>query len=412
MSYFYAFLMSLVCLLWAYVYMKIYQLDGYKLTSFFDDVISFNFAFGDKNKLKFTKRLIRFIILYVCVIYMLNVLVFVFSSHWALILMDEVLLLIFTPVIMMLVHIIILPLELAIKQFYMKKAAKKLASKKCIKIGITGSYGKTSTKNILYEMLSKNYKVCVTPANFNTEMGITKTILEKLDDDDIFIAEMGARHSKDIAILTKLVRPDYGIITTIGAQHIETFKTLENIEDTKFELVENMKPCGTVVFNGDSASTTRLFKRCKKNKFLTCAENASAKAKDIYLDSHGSRFTLVIEGKEIKMKTRLLGKCNIDNIVTAAMLSHILGVSVQDIQDAVYALEPTPHRLELIKSGNISIIDDSYNSNLIGAREALEVLKSFNGRKIVVTPGFVEMGQEQNKLNFQLGAMFAVACDY
>ncbi len=412
MSFFYAFLVSLCMLAWSYVYMKTYQLDAYNIGKFFNNALSLHLAYGRKNKLKFTKRLVRFILTFFICTYALLAVVFYFSSHWALIVMDSVLLILFTPVIMILVHYILYPLEILIKKYYMNKASKKLASKKCVKVGITGSFGKTSTKNILYEILSKEFKVCVTPANYNTEMGITKAILERLDDDDVFIAEMGARHKGDIEVLTKFVNPDYAVLTTIGNQHIETFSSLENIEQTKFELLKFMKKEGKAVINGDSPSNLKLFKRCNSVKFLTCVKDGFAYAENVKTSSEGSSFDMVIEGKNIPLKTRLLGQCNIDNIITAAALGYIMGISLEDIQDAVAGLEATPHRLELIKSGKINIIDDSYNSNIIGATQALNVLSCFSGRKIVVTPGFVELGEEQGGANFRLGALIADVCDY
>ncbi len=412
MSFFYAFLVLICMLGLSYFHMKTYQLDGYNIGQFFNHALSLQLAFGKKNRLIFTKRVIRFICTYVIVIYALLAIIFVFSSHWLLILMDIVLLLLLIPFFIILIHYLLYPIELLIKKYYMHKASKKLAVKNCIKIGITGSFGKTSTKNILYEILSKQYKVCVSPANYNTEMGLTKTILEKLDDDDILIAEMGARKRKDIEILTRFINPDYAILTTVGGQHLDSFKTLENIENTKFELLEYMKQDGIAVINGDSKSGLKLYQRCKVAKFLTCTSNSYAYAKDIVMSENGSEFTLVLDGNELNVKTKLLGKCNIDNIVTATALGYILKIGLEDIKDAIFNLEPTPHRLELIKNEHMCIIDDSYNSNLIGATEALSVLTKFEGRKIVITPGFVEMGQEQDSSNFRLGAEIADSCDY
>ena len=135
-----------------------------------------------------------------------------------------------------------MPIENVIICSYIKKAKIKLQSLPCKKIAITGSFGKTSTKNILFQILSQKYKVCATPKSYNTPMGICKTILENLTEkDDFFIVEMGARHEGDIAFLCKLVGADYGILTPVGNCHIETFKTLENVEKTKFEICENVK---------------------------------------------------------------------------------------------------------------------------------------------------------------------------
>lgn len=413
MSFVYSLILTLIVCIWAYGYMKTYQLCGYDPLKFWDKAIEFKLAYGDKNRIKFTKRMIRFIVLFTLLIYFLGVIIIEFSSHWALILLDSVVMFIFTPIEIIVVHYLLLPFELGIKKYYMGKAAKKLATKSCIRIGITGSFGKTSTKNILAEILGKEYKVCVTPQSYNTEMGLTKTILQQLDDEDVLIAEMGARHPGDIEVLTKLIKPMYAIITTIGEQHIETFGSLEAIEKTKGELLVYMQSDGKAVISGDSPSGKKLYEGCATKKYLTCDPKGYAYAKNIESTQKGSRFTLVIDGRELVLKTRLLGRCNINNIVNAAALGSIMGISDKDIISAVASLEPTPHRLQLIKAQQgMTIIDDSYNSNLVGAQEALNVLNLFEGRKIVITPGIVELGSEQSSINFKLGAAIADAADY
>lgn len=394
------------------MFLKTYQLSSYKTRTFFKEICAFNFSSGNKNKIVFTKRIIRFLI----TLFLLNMGIFYlinrFVSNVWLLLLDYLIVLVMCPLIMIVAHFVICPLEEFIKWCYIQRARKKLLKKNVIKIGITGSYGKTSTKNILTELLEKEYKVCTTPLSYNTEMGITKTILESLDDHDVFIAEMGARKKGDIKVLTDIVKPDYGIITTVGKQHIESFKTLSVIEDTKFELAENVSHDGAMVFNGDSPSGVRLFKRCKTNKYLVCDKRGFAYAQNEKITSEGCEFELVLDGQIIKMKTALLGKCNIDNIVCACAMARLLGISDEDMISAVKKLKPISHRLEIIKNDYCTILDDSYNSNLVGAKEALNVLSHFEGQKIVITPGFVEMGEAGSMSNFALGASVADVADY
>lgn len=412
MVYFWTSLFSVLFLAWSYIFIKTYQLSGYKISQFFDNVLSLNLSFGDKNKLNFTKRMLRFIGVYCIISISLIFLIFYFIKNIWLIILDIALIFLLEPIILVMTHYFLFPLEIMIKKWYMYRAKKKLSKKQIVKIGITGSYGKTSTKNILAHILEKQYKVCITPKNYNTEMGLTKTILSNLDDHDIFIAEMGARHVGDIEVLAKMVKPDYAILTTIGNQHIETFKNLETIENTKFELVKNVKEDGIVIFNGDSPSTRKLYEKYKGEKFLTCEEDSYAYAENIETNSKGSKFDLILDGKCLNVQTRLLGKFNINNIVTAAALAHILNISDNDIVAAIKSLVPTPHRLELLKNEYCTIIDDSYNSNIVGSKEAMEVLSSFNGVKIVVTPGIVELGAEQSQANFKLGTYIADVADY
>lgn len=394
------------------LFLKTYQLSQYKIRPFWCEIVSFNFSQGSKNKLVFTKRLIRFVVTLFLVCLGLFYLINKFVNNAWLLLLNYIVMLILCPVLMIFAHFIIYPCEMLIRFYYKCRAKKKLAKKNIIKIGITGSYGKTSTKNILAQILEKEYKVCFTPLNYNTEMGITKTILEKLDDHDVFIAEMGARHKGDIKKLTDIVKPDYGIITSIGKQHIESFKSLSVIEETKFELAENISKNGSIVFNGDSPSGRRLFNMCKSNKYLVCDDRGYAYAKDEMVSRDGCEFTLVLDGKELRLKTCLLGKFNINNIVCASAMAKMLDISDEDIISAIKHLKPISHRLELIKNEYCTILDDSYNSNIVGAKEALDVLSKFSGKKIVVTPGFVEMGSDESMANFSLGASIADVADY
>lgn len=398
--------------IWSYILVKTYQLDGYFIKVFLNHVFEFKLAFGDKNKLVFTKRMIRFWIFYLVLAAALFFLVNFFVDNIFLKILDAAIIFLISPLLIVLTHYFLLPLEKLIKKYYIYKAKRKISKLNIIKIGITGSFGKTSTKDFLAAMLEKEYKVCTTPKNYNTEMGVTKAILENLDDHDVFIAEMGAKHKGDIERLARLVKPKYGIITTIGSQHIETFGTLANIEETKNELPQNISQDGTMVFNGDSPISYRLYQKFQGNKYLVNTKHAFAYAENICMDEHGSTFDLILDGKTLKASTKLLGKCNIDNIVTAAALAFILGIKEEDIIAAIKTLSPPPHRLEIIKNSYATIIDDSYNSNIVGSREALDVLSKFSGMKIVVTPGLVEMGSEQSDANFKLGGLIADVADY
>lgn len=398
-------------MLLSYIFIKTYQLCGYQPLQFLKSVIELKLAYGDKNRLVFTKRMIRFILLLFLISTGIFILINIYITNIYLLLLDILLIFLCMPLVIVFVHYLILPLEILIRKYFISKAARKLKRKMIIKIGITGSYGKTSTKNILKAILEKKFKVCATPKNYNTEMGLSRTILENLERQDVFIAEMGARHKGDIKVLAKMVEPDYAIITTIGEQHLETFKNLKTIEDTKYELVESLKSDGVAVFNGDSLSSRKLFERFEGKKEITNLPNSFAFAENISTTSEGSKFELVLNGKRLAVQTKLLGKCNINNIVTASALAYIMGVGEDDIADAICDLEPTKHRLELMKNNFCTIIDDSYNSNIIGMQEALEVLSKFEGKKIVITPGLVELGAEQSQVNFKLGAMIADVAD-
>ncbi|MCL2797605.1 MAG: UDP-N-acetylmuramoyl-tripeptide--D-alanyl-D-alanine ligase [Firmicutes bacterium] len=363
------------------------------------------------------------------------------------------------PFTVALAHYILLPVEKLIQNCFKKKTSKALAANPgLVKIGITGSFGKTTAKNMLAAMLSKKYKVLATPESYNTPMGIAKTVGESLTSDtEVFIAEMGARYVGDIAELCRLVKPQYGVITGIGNQHLETFKSAENLFKTKYELIESLSKSGRAFFNGDSAGAAEMFGQCGIAKVITGAQSQIANYKlqitnmdekvgavvmysDATFSKAGTEFRLItVTGSGLLtandspghsetlapavskpdpvtasalMTTSLLGKHIPAQIALCAAVALEMGVALEEIAAAVKELKPVPHRLELIEQGDTVVIDDAYNANLDGAKNALEVLAGFAGTRIVVTPGLVELGAEEEAANTEFGRAMAGACDY
>ena len=312
------------------------------------------------------------------------------------------------PILVPFVHWMLKPLEAGINKGYVRRAEKKLAQfPNLIKIGITGSFGKTSTKNFLATILSEKYSVCATPFNFNTPTGITKTVLQNLTlGHQVFIAEMGARQQGDIQELCEIVEPKYGILTSIGAQHIATFKSLENVKRTKMELPKYLGTKGFCVFNIDSPAVAEILPQsdCRK---CTVSINGPADifATDIVTSSEGTRFTLHMDKKTLECSTKLLGLHNIDNLLLCVALARELGLSDQQILSGISKVAPVEHRLQLINAENgVTILDDTYNASIEGSQRALEVLEMFEGRrKIVITPGLVELGTKERLENYNFG---------
>lgn len=392
---FYSILIAPFLCLFDLLFFKNFQLEGYKIDKYIKNMHKINFS--NKTPLVFTHRVLRLFagnfVIKLLILLLFFGFVRVFWADFVFI----ICMLIFSPMIVVATFAIMQPIENLIKKRFIQKAKKKLKSCVCKTVAITGSYGKTSTKNILYQILKQDFDVCASPKSFNTPMGVCKTILEQLKEtDDFLIVEFGARRLGDIDELAKMVGVDFGIITPLGSCHLETFGSLENIENAKFELCENTK--NAVVFNGKSKGSQKLYERFDRKKYLVCKEGSFAYAKDVVCKSGGSSFTLVLDGKTLSCSTNLLGKSNIDNIVVAAAMAYVLGQSMYGIKKGIENLQPTAHRLELIK-GFSNVIDDSYNSNFDGFIQALEVLSSFEGRKIVVSPGIVELGKAQYDTN-------------
>ena len=394
----YAFLVSLIFCGLDLIFVKTFQLENYNIKK----ALKFDFAFGNKTPLVFTFRIKRLIFCDFLLKFFIFLLFFGLISNFWVNFAITCVLIVASPFFAVLTFLLTLPLEDFIKRQYIKKAKEKLSKMPCKTIAITGSFGKTSTKNILYQLLCVEFQTTATPKSYNTPMGVCKTILENLKEtDDFFIVEFGARCQGDIDTLAKLVGVDFGIITPIGKCHLETFGSLQVIENTKFELCENAKDL--VVFNGKSKSSKKLYERFNHKKFLVCTDGSFAFAKNIEVSSTGSKFVMILDGNEIFCQTKLLGKANIDNIVVASAMAYLLGESIHGIVKGISALSPTPHRLELIKGQFVDVIDDSYNSNFDGFKQALEVLNSFSGKKVVVSPGIVELGKAQYEINKQAG---------
>lgn len=326
------------------------------------------------------------------------------------------------PIIFVLSELVILlaayindPVEKAVRNKYINEAKRIISARKknLTVIGITGSYGKTSTKFFLAKILSKKYNVFMTPASYNTTMGVVKAIREMLKPThEIFICEMGARNTGEIKEICDIVLPDYGIITSVGPQHLETFKTIENVIKTKFELFDAVKDKQKVFLNADNSYIYE--KASAENSVFYGINNKSAAyvAENITCSYSGTDFVLNMPCEKLNLSTRLLGEHNVLNIAACCAVAHKLGVDSRDIAISVRMLEPVEHRLQMFDGGDVVIIDDSFNSNPSGAKAALDVLSKFDGTRILVTPGMIELGEKQEELNRAFGAQAAKVCDY
>ena len=302
---------------------------------------------------------------------------------------------------------------------FRRQAVNKLKSMPHLKIiGITGSYGKTSTKNILTDILNVKYNAFKTDKSINTFNGIMITINNKLSKfDDIFVTEMGAYVKGEINGLCKLVNPKYGIITNIGNAHLETFGSEENIKNGKMELIEYLPSDGIGILNSDDINQ-KDYKIKNPNKCDIVwigieKSNVDYRATDIKYNNKGAQFNLVIKNdkKKYKFETSLLGKHNIYNILSSIALSHKLGLTIDDIILGVKRVKPVEHRLELKKFAKFYQIDDAYNSNPVGAKSALDTLSLMDGYKVVVTPGMIELGDREKELNKIFGEQIADVAD-
>jgi len=269
---------------------------------------------------------------------------------------------------------------------YKKEAKKRLSEIKELQVvAITGSYGKTSIKNFVAQILESKFNVYATPRSVNTLGGIIGDINNSLPaDTEIYVCEAGARESGDIYDITTFIEPQTIVVGKVGEAHIEYFKSLKNIIATKLEIMQSPKlqkayihtsvtdePHDKVTFFGDEILNS----------------NAT-------LD--GIDFELKIDDEIIKLHTNILGEFQTMNIAVAVRIAKQFGMSDEEIIKAVSKLEPVEHRLQLIKAGGKIILDDGYNGNIDGMLEGVRLCSLHDGRKVIVTPGLVESSDELN----------------
>lgn len=355
-----------------------------------------------KIPLKFTSRVIRMFITQIILI----MIILIFYNNYIILGMLNI----FAFCFCIISNIINYPIEYCVRKYYINDAKKILKNMpNLMVIGVTGSYGKTSVKNFLVKTLGAKYEVLTTPKNYNTTMGVVKTIREDLKPThQIFVCEMGATKIGDIKEICDIVNPTLGVITSIGPQHLESFKTIDNIIKTKFELYDAVSKNGGITFlNYDNEYLS------KQNKPNTLSyginnENLNYNAYNLKSSSQGLSFSI----KDVNFRTKLIGKHNIVNITGAIAVANYLEIPLDRLVSRVREIKEVEHRLQLIHKGNINIIDDAYNSNPVSSKSAIDTLSEFEGIKVIVTPGLIELGGDEKKYNFEFGEYMCKVCNY
>ena len=293
-------------------------------------------------------------------------------------------------------------------------AKKKLSENKNLKvIFVTGSFGKTTTKRYLYELLKGDYKTVATPKSFNTPIGLCLSIKAINEDTQIFIAEAGARRVGDIKTLCRIVRPDISVVTGIAPQHIETFGAVENIIAEKEEAVKNLKVGGFAVISVETTGGRIICDRATADKILVgSGETAAVKFYGVEFSANGSKFNIAFGDKTIEIAAPFVGIHNVVDFTLAAAVAIKLGVRAEKIENVAKTLTPPKHRFSVSVSGNgVTIIDDGYNANIEGIKSGAESLKYFGGKKFAVFSGIVEGGTKSYELNSEAGRVLSENCD-
>ena len=322
------------------------------------------------------------------------------------------------PFFVYLAAFIAIPIEKGIQNGFKRQAKNKLASMpELITIGITGSYGKTSVKFIVAEILKQRFNVLATPGSYNTPMGICLVVNNQLRrDHQALILEMGMRYRGDIRELCEIAPPDLSIVTEVGVAHLETMGSIESIALEKGDILTYMKSGGVAVLNADNSHVAGMAERAPGKVWrvsVSGRENSDISAENLRYGPEGTSFEVIDEtGARHEFHTKLLGQHNVLNILLGVAVGREMGLRLRQIARAVARVEPVEHRLQLRRQGDITVIDDAFNANPVGARNAVEVLGAFDtGRRVIVTPGMVELGSRQLEENKSLGEHIAAHVD-
>jgi UDP-N-acetylmuramoyl-tripeptide--D-alanyl-D-alanine ligase len=308
------------------------------------------------------------------------------------------------------------PVEKTIQGKFKREARRKLESLPHLKvIAITGSYGKTSTKFLMDAFLKERVRVCVTPGSYNTPMGICKVINNDLEaHHQVLILEMGARYSGNIKELCDIARPDISVITNVGISHLETFGSQEAVAREKSTLARELKPGGTLILNGDDPLVREMALLRSDVKTVFAGKEGKVRVSESTSGPDGTRFVMSVmdeAGMRLdreEFQTRLLGRHNVQNMAIAAATALEFDIRLKTMAVAASKMEPVEHRLELKSRNGLTIIDDAFNSNPVGAKNAIDILASFpSGKKIVITPGMIELGDMEADENRKLGEHIA-----
>ncbi len=342
------------------------QKYGWIVTVIYAALFAYWFRGVDK-RLVFTGRVKRFFAILIFVALFLMLVFHIYS--------------VFIPVII--AWIVSVSIEKMLFGAYKNRAKAKLEKMKDMKVvGVTASYGKTSIKNFINTLLSVKYKSYATPRSVNTLGGVIKDINEDLPDDtEVYIVEMGAREMGDIDEITRFVNPHYAVVGKIGPAHLEYFKTLENIRNTKMEIIRS----------------DRLIKAwVDKSANISGSEKVLEFGDDVG-DIKSTLDGITFDYRGVTYSAPILGSFNAYNIAMAVVVAQELGLSESEIKLGLEKIKPVPHRLQRIDAGGKIILDDSFNGNIDGMRESFRLASTYQGRRVLITPGLVEANEELNE---------------
>ncbi len=397
-------------------HLTILQQEGYSLPRFLAWWLGhpMTYTISSKKPLVITPKA-RFLVRLSYLLFLIAFLISFFEKQY---LLASIFTLIFllAPFVYLLISVILItPYEIINRKIIKNKTKLFLQNFSNLKvIGITGSFGKTTVKDFLYSILENYQQTVKTPESYNTLFGIAKVVkMEILRKTQNFICEMGAYTRGEIKEICAMVLPQYAILTAIGSQHLERFKTLQNTTLAKFELIDAVNPQNALV-NLDNPLIKAHLSLSQYGGVKTYSlldSKADFFVNKYRLSSSGLSFTLVYQNKSLDINSPIFGTSNLYDLVAAVSMSLLLLVPPEVIQKSTSSLAPSPHRLELKKINKATLIDNAFSSNEEGFTAVLNDLKTLKGKKILITPGIIELGPKTADVHKKLGRLAASVFD-
>jgi len=373
---------------------------------------------GISNKKLILSKKVKRLIVTLSIFYIVPLVLYLMNyENGTLALMIEGLFTYFLYYLVLICKVLNTPIEKLIDHYNQEKAREKIKSMKNLEvIGITGSYGKSSTKQTVNTVLSEYASCQMTPKNLNTIHGLVTTINNYLDENEkYFIVEMGSYKSGEVSAICNLAKPKYAILTNIETINLESFESMEDAINAKFELVESLEEDGVAILNKDDYRQLEhvVENPCKK-VWVSIEQEADYMATDIKYSKEGTSFMFHSKNpkESYKVETRLLGKHNVYHILSTMALAKEMGIPNEKIKHALLKLRPLENHLEIQNYGYMHQINNTHRSNPQGASNALEVLNLMSGTRVVVTTGMQTLGEKNNEFNNIFGSQVAKVADY
>lgn len=314
-----------------------------------------------------------------------------------------------------------LQIEKAVKKLNFHKKLRK--DKKLLIIGVTGSYGKSSTKDYIAQVLEKNFNVLKTQGTNNTPIGIANTILSGLKKNtEIFVAEMGAYKIGEIAEMCEMVHPTIGVLTAVNYQHVSLFGSIDNTRKAKYELIDSLPKNGLALFNGNNENTAELFAKTQKKKALykiiknekekDAVSSETIYAAEVVVDKKSVSFQVLLKGRKIHFTSPIVGGHSVENILPAIYVGNYLGMTDVQLKKAISSLTPIQKTMVYYQVNKLHIIDDTFNSNPQAVYAALQYMKIYRKKRILVMQPMIELGKNAAKEHYALAKEIGSVCDH